>query len=114
MRSHRTVVDRRIVAARVLRGNLALAERRVCELPVPGAIADGVNMRDVGAPRLVGADAGAPVELDAGGLEPDALDERAATDRDEHQVCLHRLAVAEMHRELGAVVVHLRALLAEL
>ena len=57
---------------------------------------------------------GAPVELDAGGLEPEPLDERRAADGDEHQVGLHGLAVAEVDGELRAVVVDLRALLAEL
>ena len=54
------------------------------------------------------------VELDADLLEAEALDERAAADRDEHQVGLDRLAVAEVHGELRAVVLDARALLAEL
>ena len=50
---------------------------------------------------------------DAGRLEPDALDERRASDRDEHEVALDRLALAEVDDEPGAGVVDLRALLAE-
>ena len=86
------------MAARVLGGDLALAERRVRELPVAGAVADRVDVRDGRAAVLVGGDALARVELDAGRLEPDALDERAAADRDEHQVAVDRLAVAEVRR----------------
>ena len=51
---------------------------------------------------------------DAGRLEPDALDERRAADRDEHQVALDRLAVAEVHGQRVALLLDLRALLAEL
>ena len=73
---HRAVVDDRLVAARVLGRDLALAERGVRELPVAGAVADGVDVRDVRAPVLVGGDALPLVELDAGRLEPEPLDER--------------------------------------
>ena len=45
---------------------------------------------------------------------PDAVDERRAADRDEHQVAVDRLALAEVHGELVAVVVDLRALLREM
>src|SRR5262249_36332560 len=65
-------------------------------------------------PVLVGGDPGAPVELHTGGLETDSLDERAAADGDEHQVRLDGLAVAEVNRELRAVVLDARALLAEM
>src|SRR5207245_5705444 len=54
---HGTVVHDRLVAARVLRGHLALAERRVRELPVAGTVADRVNVRHAGAPVIVGGDA---------------------------------------------------------
>ena len=54
------------------------------------------------------------VELDADLLEPEPFDERPAADRDEHQVGLDGLAVAEVHGQLRAVVLDLRALLAEL
>src|SRR4029079_4086915 len=111
---HGAVVDRRLVAARVLGRDLALAERRVRELPVARAIADRVDVRNSGAPVLVGGDSLAPVELDADLLETEAFDDGAAADRHEHQVCLHRLALAEVHGELRAVVLDLRALLAEL
>ena len=63
---------------------------------------------------LVGGDALALVELHADLLEPEPFDERAAPDGDEHQIGLNGLAVAEVHRELRAVVLDLRALLAEL
>src|SRR5207302_3072745 len=46
--------------------------------------------------------------------EADPLDERAATDGHEHQVGLNGLAVAVVDGELRAVVLDLRALLAEL
>ena len=103
----------RLVAHGVLGRDLALAERGVRELPVAGAVADRVDVRDGRAAVLVGGDARALVELDAGGLEAEPLDERAAADGDEHQVGLHGLAVAEVDGELGAVVLDLRALLAE-
>ena len=99
---HRRVADRRLVAARVLGRNLALAERGVRELPVAGAVADGVDVRDRRAPVLVGRDPRAPVELDADLLEPEPLDERAAADRDEHQVGLDGLAVAEVDASAGS------------
>src|SRR5262249_54402880 len=54
------------------------------------------------------------VERNAGVLEPEPLDERRSTDRDEHEVRLHRLAVTEVNDELRTVVLDLRALLAEL
>ena len=50
---------------------------------------------------------------DADRLEPQPLDERRAAHRDEHQVGLDGLALAEVNRELRAVVLDLRALLAE-
>src|SRR5439155_1752664 len=108
------VVHDRLVAARVLRRDLALAERGVRELPVAGAVAHCVHVRDGRAPVLVRRDALAPVELDADLLEPETLDERAAADGDEHQVGLDGLALAEMDGELGAGVLDLRALLREL
>src|SRR5581483_1483707 len=98
----------------VLGRDLALAERGVGELPVARAVADGVDVRNGGAATLVRSDALAAVELDADLLEAEALDERPAADGDEHQVGLHRLAVAEVHGQLGAVVVDAGALLAEL
>src|SRR5829696_2198022 len=49
------VVDHRLMAHRVLRGNLALAEGGVRELPVAGAVADGVDVVDGGAAVLVAA-----------------------------------------------------------
>ena len=57
---------------------------------------------------------GALVERDAGLLEPDAVDERRPSDRDEHEVALDRLALAEVDDERPARVLDLRALLAEL
>ena len=106
--------DDRLVAARVLGRHLALAERGVRELPVAGAVADRVDVRHARPPMVVGGDALPPVELDAGRLEADALDERAAADGDEHQVAVDRLAVAERHAQLVAVLLDAGALLAEL
>src|SRR5207249_3356363 len=111
---HGARIDGRLVAARILRCNLALPERGVRELPVAGAVADGVDVRDSRAAMLVGHDPGTLVEVDAGGLEPEALDERCAADGDEHEIRLHGLAVPEVDGQLRAVVVDLRALLAEL
>ena len=68
------------------------------ELPVAGAVADRVDVRHGRAAVLVGGDALAPVELDADRLEPEALDERAAADGDEHQVGLDGLAARRSGR----------------
>src|SRR6266508_5883650 len=111
---HGAVVDDRVVTARVLRRDLALAERRVRKLPVAGAVADGVDVLHRRAAMVVGDDALPLVELDAELLETETFDDRAAADGDEHQVSLHGLALAEVHRELRAVVVDLPALLPEL
>ena len=46
-------------------------------------------------------------------LEAESLDGRTATDRDEHEIGLNRLAVAEVHGQRPAVVLDLRALLLE-
>src|SRR5207302_1745001 len=62
---------------------------------------------------VVGLDALALVELHAGRLEADALDDRPAADRDEHQVAVDGLALAEMHGQRVALLLDLRALLAE-
>src|SRR5205807_8836920 len=67
---YRTVVDDGVVAAHVLGGDLPLAERRVRKLPVAGAVADGIDVRNARLPALVGADALALVELHADLLEP--------------------------------------------
>ena len=56
-----------------------------------------------------------PVRRSAGTpslVEPEVLHERGAPDRDEHEVALDRLALAEVDDEVRAVVVDLRALLA--
>src|SRR4029077_388252 len=86
----------------------------VRELPVAGAVTDGIDVRNARLSPLIGADPLALVELHADRLEPEAFDGWTAPHGDEHAVCLHRLAVAVVHRELRAVVFHLRALLAEL
>src|SRR5207244_10241665 len=91
----------------------ALAEGRVRELPVAGAVADRIDVRHGRAAMLVGGDPLPLVELDADLFEAEVLDERPAPDRDEHQVDLHGLAFPEVDRELRAVVLDLRALLAE-
>ena len=111
---HPAVVDHGVVAHRVLGRDLALAERRVRELPVPGAIADRVDVRDGRPPMLVGRDPLAPIELDADLLEPEPLDERPAPDRDEHEIRVHGLAVAEVNAQPVAGLLDLRALLLEM
>src|SRR5258705_366152 len=80
---------------RVLRCDLALTERRGRWVPVAGPVAGRVDVRHGGAAPLVRGDALALVELDADLLETETLDKRPAADRDEHQVRLHGLAVAE-------------------
>ncbi len=47
-------------------------------------------------------------------LQAEVVDERCPSDRDEHQVALDRLALAEVNDEVAPVVVDLGALLAEL
>ena len=69
-----------LVPRRVLRRDLALAERRVRELPVARDVAGRVDVRDGRAALLVGLDARTRVERDAGRLEADAL-RRPARDR---------------------------------
>src|SRR5262249_47489296 len=92
----------------------ALAERRVRELPVPGAVADRVDVRDRGSAVLVGADPLPGVEGDTCLLEADAGDERCAADRDEHQVGLDAVVVAVPYDEARSGLLDARALLAEL
>ena len=102
------------MAARILGGHLALTERGVCELPVAGAVADRIDVRHGRAAMLVGGDALPLVELHADLLQAEPLDERTASHGDQHQVRLHRLTVTVVDGELRAVVLDLRALLAEL
>jgi FtsP/CotA-like multicopper oxidase with cupredoxin domain len=78
--------DGGVVPARVLGGCYALAEGGMGELPMASAIADGVDMRNGGAPMRVGDDTGPPVELDTDPFEPQSRDERSSADRDKHQV----------------------------
>src|SRR5207302_6081044 len=104
------VVDDRVVAGRVLGGDLALPEGGMRELPVARAVADGVDVANRRAPALVRGDPLALVELDADLLEAEVLDRRASPDRDEHQIALDRLAVAEVHGQPAAGVFDLRAL----
>src|SRR4051812_30756390 len=89
---HGAVVDDGLVAHRVLGRDLALAEGGVGELPVAGAVADGVDVLLGRAAVLVGGDALALVELDADLLKAEVLDGRAAPGRNEHQVALGGLA----------------------
>ena len=96
---HRRVADLEVVTEGVLGGDLALAEARVRELPVAGDVAGGVDVRHRGSPVAVGLDSRARVEVDAGRLEPEPVDERRAADRDEHEVALDGLALAEAHVE---------------
>src|SRR5829696_4298539 len=110
---HAAIVDDGVVAERVFGRDLALAEGRVRELPVAGAVAHGVDVRNGRPAVLVGGDALAPVVLDADLLEAQPLDRRAAADRDEHQIRLDGLALAEVHGERAARLLDFRALLLE-
>ncbi len=101
------------MSADVLRRDLALPKRGVRELPVTGTVADGVNVLDRRAAMFVCGDALALVELDADRFEAQSLDGRAATDRDEHEIRINRLAVAEVHGQRASLVFHLLALLLE-
>ncbi len=112
-RNRRRLAHLGLVPRRVLGCDLAFAEGGVRELPVAGDVARGVDVRDGGAPVRVGPDPVRGVERHARCLEPDALDERRTADRDEHQVALDGLALAEVDDEPGARVLDLRALLAE-
>src|SRR5439155_26738847 len=86
------VVDDGVVAHGVLGRGLALAEGGVGELPVAGAVSDGVDVGLGRAAVLVGGDALALVELDSDLLEAEVLDGWAAAGGDEHQVGLGGLA----------------------
>ena len=88
------------MSERVLRRDLALAERGVGELPVARAVSNRVDVRDGRPPSFVRGDPLPPVELDADRLEAEPFDERPAADGDEHQIRLDRLAVSEMHCQL--------------
>src|SRR5207248_250673 len=81
---HRSIVDGGVVTAGVLGGHLPLPERRVCELPIASAVADGVDVRNRRSPMLVGGDPFALVEFDADVLDADSLDLWPAADRYEH------------------------------
>src|SRR4029079_12970322 len=120
---HAAVVDDGLVAHRILSRDLALAEGGVGELPVAGAVADGIDVRLGGAAVLVGGDARALVELDADLLQAEAFDERAASGGDEHQVALDRLVAVVLDAQpvagvldavAAGVEVHVDAALAEL
>src|SRR5262249_55461358 len=84
------------------------------ELPVAGAVADGVDARDARAPPRVGRNARSAIELDARSFEADPFDQRRPAGGDEHQVRADGLAVAEMDGELRSGVFDLRALHAEM
>ena len=70
---HGAVADRGVVPACVLRRHLPFTEGGVGELPVAGAVADGVDVRDASAPPRVGGDARSPVKLDAGSFQAEPL-----------------------------------------
>ena len=77
------------------------------ELPVTGAVADGVDVLDR---RAAWSSAAMPLRLSNSTpivLEAELLDERAAADGDEHQVGLDGLAVAEVHGQRAARVLDL-------
>jgi hypothetical protein len=84
------------------------------KLPVAGAVADRVDMRHGRAPMVVGADSRSRCILDADSLEAEACDKRSPADRDEHQVGVDGLGVAELHGQFRSGVLDLRALLLEM
>jgi hypothetical protein len=61
-------------------------------------VAERPDALDVGAAVLVDGDEAAVVDLDAGGVEPGALGDRAATDGDEQQVGLQLLVALGLDR----------------
>src|SRR5919198_1787708 len=103
------VVDDGVVTDRVLRGDLALAESGVGELPVAGAVTDGVDMADCRAAVFVGGDALLLVEIDADLLEAEVVDERTAAGCDEHEVAFLLLA-AVVNDESAVALLDLVAL----
>src|SRR5262249_22088975 len=107
-------VDDRLVAQRVLRCDLSLAEGCVRELPVPRAVADCIDVGHVRPAMLVRGNPCPPVDLDTRRLKTDALHQRRSTHGDEHEITLDRLALAEMDGERASAVVDLRALLSQL
>src|SRR5215472_9848195 len=84
------------------------------ELPVAGAVADGVDVRDARAPPRVGGDACSPVKLDADSFEAEPFDQRPAAGGYEHQIRRNGLAVAEMNGDLRSGVFGFCALQAEM
>ena len=80
------------------------------ELPVSGAVADGVDVRNGCAATLVGRNADTAVVLDPDRLQPEPLDDRATPRRDEHEVALDDLAFAEVDAQGLAGLLDLRAL----
>jgi hypothetical protein len=110
---HRAVVDDRVVAAGVLGRDLTLAEGGVRELPVTGAVADGVDVLHVRAAVLVGADA-----LRLSNSMPAASSPRFSTSGPRPTATSIRshwtLSVTEVDGQRVALLLDLGALLAEL
>ena len=80
----------------ILGRDLALAEGRVRELPIAGAVTDRIDV-GLGRPTvLVGGDAFPLVKLDLDILEAEILDGGAAAGCHEHEVGLGRLTAAEV------------------
>ena len=72
-----------------------------CASCKPGPqVADRVDVRQVGPAVRVDGDEAA-VHRDAGLGVPEAVGDRAATDRDEQQLAVEGLAVLERHRDAG-------------
>ena len=74
------------------------------ELPVARAVADREDVGDVRATLRVGTDPRPPVERDASRLEPEAVHERRAPGRDEHEVALDHLVAVERDAQPAARV----------
>ena len=79
-----------LLAGRRLGRDLALVHRLVGQHRLADHVADGEDVRDVGAHLLVDRDEAALVDRDAGVLRPDQLAVRPAADRDEHPVEAYR------------------------
>ena len=102
------------VPARVLCRHFSLTESGVRQLPVPGTVAHGVDVRHDRAPLHVGGDAQSAVELDADFFQADPPDQLSAAHGDKHQVRLDGLAIAEMDSELRSGVFDFRTLTPEM
>ena len=100
-RDHVEVDLHRLGAGDRLGGDDAHRLGGVGEHQLAGDVADGVDVRDVGAAAAVDLDRAAVGELDAGVLEAVALDARGEADGLQHLVGLEHLLVAAAGRADG-------------